>query len=352
MTTQSKITQYLQDAQALEGALRRSLIAHIAVSARDEHRALLQEHLQVTIAQEKRIAQRLKDRGVAANPAQAAFGAAKGAAALALTLAKGPADALRGPTGDDVTLRNAQDECASEALEIAVYDTLEILAVEGGDGATAELARRHRDEEQAFLTRLQDTLPGLARNVSQNARGNRRFPLSTIGAIDGVRALAIGLQTVLRSEEQPSSGAAPAATPKPRPARPAPRTEATPPPRATTPRKAAPPAKPKAKAKAKTAPVPAPKRKPTPAAPTAARPVKPEAARQAPAAELPKQAASAPRADQPLAEYDEMTPYEITELLDHLPEAKLDEVERYEREHNDREQILTAIERQRAAAGA
>lgn len=328
MNTHSKITQYLQDAQALEGALRRTLIAHIAVSARDEHRALLQEHLQVTAAQERRIAQRLKDRGVTANPAHAAFGAAKGAAALALTLAKGPADALRGPTGDDVTLRNAQDECASEALEIAVYDTLEVLATEAGDGATAELARRHRAEEEAFLARLQDTLPGLARNVAQNAEGGRRFPVSAIGAIDGARALATGLQTVLRPEEQPSGGAAPG---KSRPATPAP------------------PAKAASRPKAEPAPAPASRRKPAPKTPE---PARPKARRSTPAAEPPQRPASAPRTDPPLAQYDDMTPYEVSELLDHLPEAKLDEVERYERAHEGREQILEAIERQRAATGA
>lgn len=46
-----------------------------------------------------------------------------------------------------------------------------------------------------------------------------------------------------------------------------------------------------------------------------------------------------------------MPPHEIAALLDHLPEAKLDEVERCERQNHRREQVLEAIDRQRASAG-
>jgi ferritin-like metal-binding protein YciE len=382
-TSESKIAQYLQDAQVLEGTLRRTLISHIAVSARDEHRRLLEDHLRVTIAQERRLASRLADLGGGPNIAQSAVGAAKGAAALVLTLAKGPADALRGPTGDDVALRNAQDECASEALEIAVYDALEALATELGDERTAELARRHREQEQDFLDRLRDTVPGLARNVAQNRKGSRRFPLGTVGALDAARALVTGAQTVLRpggsdggsiddhTRTQAASASAPATTPKPKKSA-AGRLDVAAPP-IPRPRAAA-RARPAAPAKRAGAPTPPPApatapadRRRKPVAPTAAPKPAAAAAPKAKPKPKPKPAAAAPRpkptpaaaaapkpqptpaADQPLAQYDDMTPYEITELLDHLADDKLDAVEQYERAHENRDQVLDAITKQRAA---
>jgi ferritin-like metal-binding protein YciE len=385
-TSESKIAQYLQDAQVLEGTLRRTLIAHIAVSAHDEHRRLLEDHLRVTIAQERRLAGRLADLGGGPNLAQTAIGAAKGAAALVLTLAKGPADALRGPTGDDVALRNAQDECASEALEIAVYDALEALATELGDERTAELARRHRAQEQDFLDRLRDTVPGLARNVAQNRKGNRRFPLGTVGALDAARALVTGAQTALRPggsdggsiadhTRTPPAASAPATTTKPkksaagkfdvaappapraraateaRPAAPAKRAGAPMPPPApagkarkpAAPKAAAPKPKPAAAPKPKPAAAAAPKPKPKPAA--TATP-KPKPAATAAAAPEPKPAAAM---EQPIAQYDDMTPYEIGELLGHLPDDKLEAVEQYERAHGARDQVLEAVAKQRGA---
>jgi ferritin-like metal-binding protein YciE/outer membrane biosynthesis protein TonB len=378
----STIASYLQDAQVLEGSLRRTLIAHIAVSARDEHRSLLEDHLRVTTAQERRLGERLAEIGGGPNPVQSVLGAAKGAGALVLTLAKGPADALRGPTGDDVTLRNAQDECASEQLEIAVYTAIEALATELGDEQTAELARRHRKQEEQFLEKLTDTVPELARNVARNRNGGRRFPLPTIGAIDAARALVTGAQAALRSddsepEDAPSSAASGDAKPN---------AFTDPGDTATTPRQTAPvkqagaptpPSAPAAKAKAELAATPKPKpskpvppsakdvpepqitkSKPkrtraTPAAAAATTPFKPRAAK----AVRPKGKAAEPKpavtpTTPPIGQYDDMTPYEIGELLDHLPADKLDAIEWYEKSHENREQVLEAVAKQRETNAA
>lgn len=440
-TSTSTITSYLQDASVLEGSLRRTLIAHIAVSARDEHRSLLEDHLRVTIAQERRINERLTELGEGQNPVQAVIGAAKGAGALVLTLAKGPADALRGPTGDDVTLRNAQDECASEQLEIAVYTAIEALATELGDEQTAELARRHRAQEEDFLERLTATVPELARNVANNRKGNRTFGLPTIGAIDAARALVAGAQTALRpggsddgetngkptdgngngggggAAESSSArsggigstpnapGKAPstsrtagkfeiAAVPdgekaagKPRPTAPAKQAGAPTPPAARTGAakpKPKPAPKPAAKAKKAAAVVPpsakdipepeinkskpkratpaasasvAAKPKPKPAAAKSSKPAaKPTADARTPAART-TGTGDGPRTKEPkpavtpttppIGQYDDMTPYEIGELLDHMPDDKLDAIEWYEKSHENREQVLEAVDKQR-----
>ncbi|WP_354698090.1 hypothetical protein DSM112329_03754 [Paraconexibacter sp. AEG42_29] len=345
MSSDAKTIQYLQDAHTLEGVLRRTLVAHIAVSARGEHRRLLQDHLTVTSRQERDLATRLAELGADGNPVLAVAGKAKQVAALAVTLVKGPADALRGPSGDDVALRNAQDECASEQLEIAVYDALEAIAEANDDEATAELARRHREEEQEFLEALRDAVPDLARNVVRTGAGKRRFPLATIGLVDGARALVLGVQTVISPDrtddgpqtvgdeaaEDPGDRAAAEAKqeaaakrPQRRAAKPAP---ANPGPAAATPPSTRRPAAAPAGVK-------------DPEVPAEAEPV----------AELPKRAVAAPRDTPPLADYDDMTPYEITEMLDHLPDAKLEELERYERANASRDQVLEAVAGQRAGS--
>lgn len=369
-TSASTIASYLQDAQVLEGSLRRTLIAHIAVSARDEHRRLLEDHLRVTTAQERRLGERLAEIGGGPNPVQSVIGAAKGAGALVLTLAKGPADALRGPTGDDVTLRNAQDECASEQLEIAVYTAIEALATELGDKKTAELARRHREQEEQFLQKLTDTVPELARNVARSRAGQRRFPLPTIGAIDAARALVTGAQAALRSDDSEPHDAPPSPASGPRPgapsAPPKPAGAPTPPP--------APAARPKPEL-ATTTPKPKPGRPVPPSAKDVPEPQitksKPKRTRATPAAAVattppkprpakvlkPKAKTEEPKpvvtpVTPPIGQYDDMTPYEIGELLDHMPADKLDAIEWYEKSHENREQVLEAVAKQRETNAA
>lgn len=255
----------------LEGTLRRTLIAHIALSPGDRHRELLEEHLSVTIAQERRLLERIAELQGPPNALQAAVGVAKATAAVGFTLAKGPLDALRGAGGERVALRNLQDETASEALEIAVYDTLEAVATQVGDTASAALAREHRAQEQAFLEQLRATMPEVARRDLEAGRGTRRLPVSISGLVDAGRTLVTGVQAALRQGADA-------------PARPAPE---------------------------KSAP------------------------------------------ESPIAEYDDMSPVEITELLDHLAPDRLEAVEAYERVNAAREQVLTAITEQREiAAGA
>lgn len=310
-SSETKLIQYLQDAVVLEGTLRRTLIAHIAISPRDRHRELLQEHLAVTVKQERRLIERVSTLQGPPNVVQAAIGVAKASAALGFTLAKGPLDALRGTSGDDIALRNVQDESASEALEIAVYDTLEALATELGDEETADLARAHRAQEQAFLEQLRETVPELARNVIETKQGTRSFPLSTLGVLDAGRVLVAGVQTALRRVADDAQDAAPAPAAQETAAPVAPATPATPKPAA----------------------------KPT-AAPTAGD-VKSKATKAAASTD------AKDRPDQPIAEYDDMTPVEIAALLDHLPADRLDAVEEYERAHERREHVLDAITEQR-----
>src|SRR3954464_12565410 len=67
-------------------------------------------------------------------------GAVESAVGQALALGKTPFDLLRGSGGEEKVLKNAKDACATEALEIATYTSLEQLARSGGAERAAQLA--------------------------------------------------------------------------------------------------------------------------------------------------------------------------------------------------------------------
>ena len=92
------------------------------------------------------------------------------------------------PRGEEKLLKNARDEVASEALEIAIYDALEALATALGDEPTAKLAARHRAQEERMLAELRAHIPHLAHAVVQARAGGRpSFDWETTGAADAAR---------------------------------------------------------------------------------------------------------------------------------------------------------------------
>ena len=83
----------------------------------------------------------------------------------ALALGKGPFDLLRGASGEEKLLKNAKDESATEALEIATYRALEHFARRTGDKKTARLAASIRKDEERMLAVLQERIPTLVDDV-------------------------------------------------------------------------------------------------------------------------------------------------------------------------------------------
>ena len=160
-----KIAQALAEAHALEAALLQTLTAHVAITPRSEYRDLLERHADETRAHLERVAARLRDLGQTRNPLQLAYGVAQTAVGQVVAAGKFPVDLLRGTGSEDKLLKNAKDEVASEALEIATYDALEALATAAGDDRTAALAREHRAEEEAMLAGLRELLPQLTRDA-------------------------------------------------------------------------------------------------------------------------------------------------------------------------------------------
>jgi ferritin-like metal-binding protein YciE len=156
------VVQYLNEAHATEQALVTTLQAHITMTPTGTYRRLLERHLGETRQQARAIERRVEELGSGNGLLSATYGLVQTVVGQALALTKGPIDLLRGGSGEEKLLKNAKDECATEALEIATYDALEATANAVGDEKTARLAARHREQEERMLADLRAEIPILA----------------------------------------------------------------------------------------------------------------------------------------------------------------------------------------------
>jgi ferritin-like metal-binding protein YciE len=195
---ESKLSQYLNEAQATEQALIQTLTAHIAMTPAGSYREALEGHLEETREHSSSVAERLREigpdpglAGVAVWAAERGVGLAGSVAGRLFAVWKAPIDMLRGGSGEEKLLKNAKDECASEALEIATYEALERLAEAVGDSETARLARRIRADEERMLARLRHEIPTLAAAVvGAEVEGRGTYRLDRTGAADTARKAA------------------------------------------------------------------------------------------------------------------------------------------------------------------
>src|SRR4051794_12737536 len=193
MTAQDKLLQYLSEAHALEGALVQTLTVHIAVTPDGAYRDLLERHLRETRDHAQALEQRLGELGVTRNPFALGMGILEAVIGQAVAFGKAPLDLVRGSGGEGKLLKNAKDEIASEGLEIATYDGLEALAEVLGDTDTADLARRHRAQEERTLERLRELVPALTEAVvASDVLGIDTYDVAATGAADAARAVARG----------------------------------------------------------------------------------------------------------------------------------------------------------------
>jgi ferritin-like metal-binding protein YciE len=191
VNSEQKIVQYLNEAHAHEIGLTRVLQAQIAMTPRGEYRSALERHLGETREQARRIEERLGELGEGGNPLQVGLGLLETVVAQGLAFAKTPIDMVRGTGGEEKVLKNAKDAAATEMLEIVTYEALERLATVTGDRRTAELAATNRAEEERFLGRVRELLPGLTDAVVRaDVEGEHSFDVTTTGAADTARGAA------------------------------------------------------------------------------------------------------------------------------------------------------------------
>jgi ferritin-like metal-binding protein YciE len=178
MDAKTLTRQYLDEAHAIETALVTNLTAHIAMTTDPDYRALLERHLEETRGHVRAVDRRRKavGRRQRRNPLLAGLGLARDIAGQAMVLGKGPIDGLRTVDQAERMLKNARDECATEALEIATYDALATVAKAAGDRTTAKLAADHRADEERMLGELRATIGRLAVDTFESRTGDDAKP--------------------------------------------------------------------------------------------------------------------------------------------------------------------------------
>lgn len=164
------IAKYLLEAHGKERQLETALKAQIAVARRPGLDHALREHLEVTREQVDAIEERLDQLGADTSTSGlpligGVVGLVGTVANKGLALAKGPLVVLRGTSPADRELRAMRDCYWNEAEEIAHYRVIEAVAEQLGDQQTAELARRHREQEVQMQASLEGQLPAAVRQL-------------------------------------------------------------------------------------------------------------------------------------------------------------------------------------------
>jgi len=200
-----KVVQYLNEAHANEQALVRVLQSQIAMTPRGSFRSVLESHLDETRRHAERVAERLQALGQGGNPLNTLVGAVEGAVGQAIAFYMTPLQLLRGTGGEEKVLKNAKDDAAAEALEIATYTALERLAQKVGDDETAKLAASIRADEEKMLERVLRAIPRLTDAVvGAEVEGEPSYDVTTTGAADVAREAG---RTARRQTSKAASGA-------------------------------------------------------------------------------------------------------------------------------------------------
>jgi ferritin-like metal-binding protein YciE len=138
-----KLTDYIDDAHAMEQSVLRMLDSMISTTGDPEILEVLRHHKAQTKQHEQRLRERLEALG--REPSTR-----KEAVSIAGALAKGVADRLR----SDKAGKNARDGYVTEHMEIASYELLERLANRADDPWTAEMARTIRADEEEMARKI------------------------------------------------------------------------------------------------------------------------------------------------------------------------------------------------------
>jgi ferritin-like metal-binding protein YciE len=196
---EQKVVQYLNEAHATEVGLISVLSEQIAMAPRGPFRTGLEKHLRETRDHSERVRERLRELGEGENTLQAGIGIVESVISQIMAFGKTPLDLLRGTGGEEKVLKNAKDACATEALEIATYTSLERLARSVGDEDTAKLAASIRGDEERMLQRLLREIPKLTEAVVQaDVKGNPTYDISETGAADAARVAGAAAKQTAR----------------------------------------------------------------------------------------------------------------------------------------------------------
>src|SRR3954470_22161529 len=165
------IIDYLRDAESQEQASLSLLEGHLRGAPPGPYRSASRRNLDETRRHAHQVGERLVDLGATRGALGTLLTLGEAVAGRVIGLATAPLNLFVSRTRADAMLRNAEDAIAVEAREVATYESLERLAEEAGDAATASLARAIRGDEERYLSELRELLPSLTDPVVRERIG-------------------------------------------------------------------------------------------------------------------------------------------------------------------------------------
>ena len=217
-TAQLKLVQYLNEAYGTEKRLETALQAHITMATRATYKKRLKDHLSETKRHAREVTKEIKRLGggkpepVELPGPDAVSGAAQALVAgtqKAVALAQGPLHALRGTSVEEMQLKNAKTEYASEAEEIATYTAIIKAAESLGEKETVKVAKAILREEQRMASFLEKEIPRMTDAVikAEIPRGERTPARSSRRTGSTRRASSAGTKRATSSRGSAASGA-------------------------------------------------------------------------------------------------------------------------------------------------
>jgi ferritin-like metal-binding protein YciE len=168
------IIEQLREAEATEQASLSLLEGHLRGAPPGPYRAALRRHLDETRRHAHQVAERLQSLGATRGTLDTAITLGEALVGRAVGLALAPLHLVVSRSRPEALLRNARDDIAAEALEVATYEALERLADAAGDTTTSSLAKAIRADEERQLETLRALLEPLADRVARERLGAPR----------------------------------------------------------------------------------------------------------------------------------------------------------------------------------
>src|SRR3954470_13874991 len=142
-TLSEQLVKYLTDVHAMEVQALAQMRAAPKLAGDPELASAFEAHLEETAVHEQLVRERLEAHGASPSRIEDLLGALSGKGFV-----------LFARFNPDTPGKLATHAFSYEHLELAAYDLLERVAERAGDGATAEVARRIRADEDAMASRL------------------------------------------------------------------------------------------------------------------------------------------------------------------------------------------------------
>ncbi len=168
-----KLVEYVGRAAGKERHIEAALAAHLVMTTRPAYHGRLEEHLRATKVRAEKLEGRVKELGGStrsiSGAGAAVMGEVKDAAKMvadrAVSLAKGPLDAMRDDHEAETLLENARVEYSDACEQIGTYTVVRALAKAADDKTTGKLAKDFRDEHAEMAEFVEKLIPKLSTAV-------------------------------------------------------------------------------------------------------------------------------------------------------------------------------------------